>query len=229
MRVSLARALVTEPRLLLLDEPFAALDEITRQQLDDQLRALWRATGMTVLFVTHSIAEAAFLAERAVVLTRRPARVVLEHRIDLPASATRRCAAIRASRARRASSTRRSRRGNGDARVSRFVAQVLPPAATFVVTTALAEVGDPRGRHLAAAAADAVCRRARRDRPTRPTLLPALATTAQAVLLGLALAIAVGLLVGDRARLVALGRTRLLSRTRSSSRSCRSSRSRRCW
>ena len=85
MRVSLARALVTEPRLLLLDEPFAALDEITRQDLDDQLRALWAATGMTVIFVTHSIAEAAFLAERAVVLTRRPARVVLEHAIDLPA------------------------------------------------------------------------------------------------------------------------------------------------
>jgi NitT/TauT family transport system ATP-binding protein len=85
MRVSLARALVTEPRLLLLDEPFAALDEITRQDLDDQLRALWRATGMTVLFVTHSIAEAAFLAERAIVLTRRPARIVLEHRLDLPA------------------------------------------------------------------------------------------------------------------------------------------------
>ncbi len=84
MRVSLARALVTEPRLLLLDEPFAALDEITRQDLDDQLRALWAATGMTVLFVTHSIAEAAFLAERAVVLTRRPARIVLEHAIDLP-------------------------------------------------------------------------------------------------------------------------------------------------
>jgi len=85
MRVSLARALVTEPRLLLLDEPFAALDEITRQELDDQLRALWATTGMTVLFVTHSIAEAAFLAERAVVLTRRPARVVLEHALDLPA------------------------------------------------------------------------------------------------------------------------------------------------
>jgi NitT/TauT family transport system ATP-binding protein len=84
MRVSLARALVTEPRLLLLDEPFAALDEITRQGLDDQLRALWRATGTTVLFVTHSIAEAAFLAERAVVLTRRPARVVAEHRLVLP-------------------------------------------------------------------------------------------------------------------------------------------------
>jgi len=83
MRVSLARALVTRPRLLLLDEPFAALDEITRQGLDDQLRALWAATGMTVLFVTHSIAEAAFLAGRAVVLSRRPARVVLD-RTDGP-------------------------------------------------------------------------------------------------------------------------------------------------
>ena len=92
MRVSLARALVTQPRLLLLDEPFAALDEITRQELDDQLRALWTATGMTVLFVTHSIAEAAFLAERAIVLTRRPARTVLDHRIDLPAQ---RAAALR--------------------------------------------------------------------------------------------------------------------------------------
>jgi NitT/TauT family transport system ATP-binding protein len=88
MRVSLARALVTEPRLLLLDEPFAALDEITRQELDDQLRALWAATGMTVIFVTHSIAEAAFLAERAIVLTRRPARTMLDHAIDLPAQRT---------------------------------------------------------------------------------------------------------------------------------------------
>jgi NitT/TauT family transport system ATP-binding protein len=84
MRVSLARALVTRPRLLLLDEPFAALDEISRQGLDEQLRALWAATGMTVLFVTHSIAEASFLAARAVVLSRRPARVVLEHELDLP-------------------------------------------------------------------------------------------------------------------------------------------------
>jgi NitT/TauT family transport system ATP-binding protein len=85
MRVSLARALVTRPRLLLLDEPFAALDEITRQGLDDELRALWAATGTTVLFVTHSIAEAAFLAERALVLSPRPARVVLDHRLELPA------------------------------------------------------------------------------------------------------------------------------------------------
>ena len=72
MRVSLARALVTRPKLLLLDEPFAALDEITRQQLDEQLRELWRRGGMTVLFVTHSTVEAAFLAQRAIVLTRRP-------------------------------------------------------------------------------------------------------------------------------------------------------------
>ncbi|HEY7090338.1 MAG TPA: ABC transporter ATP-binding protein [Tepidisphaeraceae bacterium] len=84
MRVSLARALVTNPDLLLLDEPFAALDEITRHQLDEQLHQLWRARGMTVIFVTHSITEAAFLAQRAIVLTRRPARVVLDHVLNLP-------------------------------------------------------------------------------------------------------------------------------------------------
>lgn len=84
MRVSVARALVTDPQLLLLDEPFAALDEITRQRLDEMLRALWLERGMTVLFVTHSIAEAVFLAERAVVFSRRPARVVLDQTIDLP-------------------------------------------------------------------------------------------------------------------------------------------------
>lgn len=84
MRVSLARALVTNPTLVLLDEPFAALDEITRQQLDEQLHQLWSERRMTVIFVTHSIMEAAFLAQRAIVLTRRPARVVLDHRLDLP-------------------------------------------------------------------------------------------------------------------------------------------------
>jgi NitT/TauT family transport system ATP-binding protein len=84
MRVSLARALVTNPTLLLLDEPFAALDEITRQQLDQQLHQLWYERRMTVVFVTHSIIEATFLAQRAVVLTRRPARVILHHQLDLP-------------------------------------------------------------------------------------------------------------------------------------------------
>jgi len=84
MRVSLARALVTQPKLLLLDEPFAALDEITRAQLDEQLRELWLARGMTVIFVTHSIGEAAYLADRAVVLTKRPARIVLDDELALP-------------------------------------------------------------------------------------------------------------------------------------------------
>jgi NitT/TauT family transport system ATP-binding protein len=84
MRVSLARALVTRPRLLLLDEPFAALDELTRLRLDDQLRGLWLAQGMTVLFVTHSITEAAYLADRAVVFSPRPARIVADLRLDLP-------------------------------------------------------------------------------------------------------------------------------------------------
>jgi NitT/TauT family transport system ATP-binding protein len=84
MRVSLARALVTDPALLLLDEPFAALDELTRNQLDEQLYRLWQTRRITVIFVTHSIAEAAFLAQRAIVLTRRPARTLLDHRLALP-------------------------------------------------------------------------------------------------------------------------------------------------
>jgi NitT/TauT family transport system ATP-binding protein len=88
MRVSLARALVTDPELLLLDEPFAALDEITRQRLDDQLRELWTRRRMTVIFVTHSIVEAAFLAERAIVMSRRPGRIILDHTLDLPAVRT---------------------------------------------------------------------------------------------------------------------------------------------
>lgn len=85
MRVSLARALVTQPKLLLLDEPFAALDEITRFRLDVQLRELWRSRGMTVVFVTHSISEAAFLADRAVVLSRRGGYIRLDRRLELPA------------------------------------------------------------------------------------------------------------------------------------------------
>jgi NitT/TauT family transport system ATP-binding protein len=88
MRVSLARALVTEPRLLLLDEPFAALDEITRFHLDVQLRELWRSRGMTVIFVTHSISEAAFLANRAVVMSRRGGAIKLDRTIELPEERT---------------------------------------------------------------------------------------------------------------------------------------------
>ncbi len=84
MRASLARALITKPRLLLLDEPFAALDEITRFRLDARLRELWLERGMTVVFVTHSITEAAFLADRAVVLTRRGCGIKLDRRLELP-------------------------------------------------------------------------------------------------------------------------------------------------
>lgn len=84
MRASLARALVTNPKILLLDEPFAALDELTRQKLDDQLRTLWLEGDMTVLFVTHSNAEAAYLAERCIVFSPRPARIVLDTPLDLP-------------------------------------------------------------------------------------------------------------------------------------------------
>ncbi|RZK99238.1 MAG: ABC transporter ATP-binding protein [Rubrivivax sp.] len=84
MRVSIARGLVTEPRILLMDEPFGALDEITRQGLDDELLKLWQAQGLTVVFVTHSISEAVYLSQRVVVMAAHPGRVLDEVSIDAP-------------------------------------------------------------------------------------------------------------------------------------------------
>lgn len=75
MRVSIARALITGPKLLLMDEPFAALDEITRQKLNDDVRRLWQRSGVTVIFVTHSVYEATYLSNRIVVMRARPGEV----------------------------------------------------------------------------------------------------------------------------------------------------------
>ncbi len=84
MRVSIARALVTQPRLLLMDEPFAALDEITRFKLNNDLLDLWQRFGFTVIFVTHSVFESVYLSNRIVVMAARPGRVVEDIPVNAP-------------------------------------------------------------------------------------------------------------------------------------------------
>lgn len=84
MRVSIARALITRPKLLLMDEPFAALDEITRFKLNDDLLHLWETFGWTVVFVTHSVFESVYLSNRIVVMAARPGRIFTELAVDAP-------------------------------------------------------------------------------------------------------------------------------------------------
>jgi NitT/TauT family transport system ATP-binding protein len=84
MRVSIARALISAPMLLLMDEPFAALDEFTRHKLQEDLRGLWQRSGKTIMFVTHSIYEAAFLASRILVMSPRPGRIAADFPNPLP-------------------------------------------------------------------------------------------------------------------------------------------------
>ena len=84
MRVSIARALVTRPRVLLMDEPFAALDEITRFKLNNDLLELWQRESLTVVFVTHSVFESAFLSQRIAVMAARPGRIIEDIAVDAP-------------------------------------------------------------------------------------------------------------------------------------------------
>ncbi len=83
-RVGIARSLIHEPKLLLMDEPFAALDALTREQMTLELQSIWQRTGQLVLFITHSIPEAVILADRVIVLSAGPGRIIHEEKVSIP-------------------------------------------------------------------------------------------------------------------------------------------------
>ena len=147
MRVSIARALATAPALLLMDEPFGALDEFTRHRLDADLAALWQARTLTVLFVTHSIQEAVFLSTRVVVMAARPGRVIADVPIAAPHP---RDAAFRGSRrssprcarsCRRASPTRSTAEQRDAADAVARIARRRPVAVAAIAARRLAGAG----------------------------------------------------------------------------------------
>jgi NitT/TauT family transport system ATP-binding protein len=116
MRVSIARALITRPKLLLMDEPFAALDEITRQKLNDDLLRLWSEHRWTILFVTHSVTEAVYLSDRIVVMAARPGRVIadLDNQLSWPRGADTRTSSEFAAVSRQISSVLHQSMGEHD-------------------------------------------------------------------------------------------------------------------
>jgi ABC-type nitrate/sulfonate/bicarbonate transport system ATPase subunit len=86
-RAAIGRALAPDPAILLMDEPFGALDALTRERMQEELRRLWQTTGKTILIITHSVDEAVYLGTRILVLSSRPGRVVLDERSTLPSAA----------------------------------------------------------------------------------------------------------------------------------------------
>ncbi|WP_067820763.1 ABC transporter ATP-binding protein [Nocardia inohanensis] len=83
-RAQIARVLINDPRIILMDEPFGALDQLTRERLQVELLRLWRQAGKTIVFVTHSVEEAVFLSTRVLVMSARPGRVIVDRRVELP-------------------------------------------------------------------------------------------------------------------------------------------------